>query len=287
MKVLFYLLTFLPIRAVRLVTSLCCKFGLHKNTKAFKVSLININICYPGLKEYEKINLATKSIIETIVSGYETLQSWSRPIHISGDKIYRVENNYLLSENIRNKKGLIFIAIHNRSVDMLLKWVNSKTQTTTLYKKAKNKRLDAFVRSQRDVGNNKTFETNISGVRQIYKALISNNVICIAADQVPADNMGEHIKLFNRDAYTTTLAASLAYKTKKAAIYCCINSTQENMLSIAIRPCSNDIYSDSKHKLSVNKDIENLININPKDYSWEYKRFKKTLQGVEDPYLNI
>ena len=138
MKVLFYLLTFLPIRAVRLVTSLCCKFGLHKNTKAFKVSLININICYPGLKEYEKINLATKSIIETIVSGYETLQSWSRPIHISGDKIYRVENNYLLSENIRNKKGLIFIAIHNRSVDMLLKWVNSKTQTTTLYKKVKN-----------------------------------------------------------------------------------------------------------------------------------------------------
>ena len=99
--------------------------------------------------------------------------------------------------------------------------------------------------------------------------------------------MGEHIKLFNRDAYTTTLAASLAYKTKKAAIYCCINSTKENMLSIAIRPTNDDIYSDSKHKLSVNKDIENLININPKDYSWEYKRFKKTFQGVEDPYLNI
>tara|TARA_B100000767_G_scaffold55903_1_gene51421 strand:+ start:787 stop:1650 length:864 start_codon:yes stop_codon:yes gene_type:complete len=287
MKALFYLITLLPIGVVRIVTNLYCSLELHKSSKAFKVSLININFCYPDLKDYEKLNLATQSIVETIISGYETFQSWSRPIHISGEKIYRVENNYLLSQNIRNKKGLIFIAIHNRSVDMLLKWVNSKTQTTTLYKKVKNNRLDAFVRSQREAGNNKTFETNISGVRKIYKALISNNVICIAADQVPADNMGEHIKLFNRDAYTTTLAASLALKTKKPAIYCCINSTPENMLSIVIRPCNKDIYSDSKHKLSVNKDIENLININPKDYSWEYKRFKKTLQGIEDPYLNI
>ena len=63
MKALFYLLTFLPIRAVRFFSNLCCSLGLHKNTEAFKVSLININICYPGLKDYEKINLATKSII--------------------------------------------------------------------------------------------------------------------------------------------------------------------------------------------------------------------------------
>ena len=31
---------------------------------------------------------------------------------------------------------------------------------------------------------------------------------------------------------------------------------------------------------TMNKEIENIININPEDYNWEYKRFKK--QEVED-----
>ena len=68
------------------------------------------------------------------MSGYETLQSWSRPIHHSGDRIFKVENNFLLSQNILARDGLIIVAIHNRSVDMLLKWVNGKTRTTSLSK---------------------------------------------------------------------------------------------------------------------------------------------------------
>jgi KDO2-lipid IV(A) lauroyltransferase len=254
---------------------------------SYKVSLVNINICFPDLSETEKLVLARDSIVETIVSGYETLQSWSRPIHQSGDRIFKVENNFLLSQNILASDGLIIVAIHNRSVDMLLKWVNGKTRTTTLYKKVKNKKLDHFVRAQREEGNNKTFETNISGVRQIYKALISKKVVCLAADQVPQDNMGEYIKLFNRDAYTTTLAPSLAIKTNKPVIYFCINSYKSSLLSISIKPSDKDIYNDSKHKLSMNKDIENLININPKDYSWEYKRYKKPPYGVKNPYQGI
>ena len=35
----------------------------------------------------------------------------------------------------------------------------------------------------------------------------------------------------------------------------------------------------------MNNSIENLININPKDYSWEYKRFKKAQPKNIDPYL--
>ena len=287
MKTLFYIITLLPIEIIRFSVKLYCYLGFHKMNSSYKVSLVNINICFPDLSETEKLVLARDSIVETIVSSYETLQSWSRPIHQSGDRIFKVENNFLLSQNILASDGLIIVAIHNRSVDMLLKWVNGKTRTTTLYKKVKNKKLDHFVRAQREEGNNKTFETNISGVRQIYKALISKKVVCLAADQVPQDNMGEYIKLFNRDAYTTTLAPSLAIKTNKPVIYFCINSYKSSLLSISIKPSNKDIYNDSKHKLSMNKDIENLININPKDYSWEYKRYKKPPYGVKNPYQGI
>ena len=285
MKLLFYLITLLPIDFIRSAINLYIKLSLHKNSSVYKLTMCNIKICFPDLSDVEKTLLAKESFIETFVSGYETLQSWARPIHISGKKIFRIENNYLISQNA-NKKGLAIIAIHNRSVDMLLKWINSKTNTTTLYKKVKIKYLDKFVRKQREENNNEVYETNINGVRKIFKAFIDNKVVCLAADQVPKRGMGEYIKFFNTDAYTTTLAASMVHKTRKPAVFICINSFENNKLGITIKPCKNNIYNDSEYKLSLNQSIEELIRINPKDYSWEYKRFKRPPSGL-DPYAGI
>ena len=285
MKLLFYLITLLPIDFIRSVINLYTKLSLHKTSSVYKLTMCNIKICFPDLSDAEKALLAKESFIETFVSGYETLQSWARPIHISGKKIFRIENNYLISQNA-NKKGLAIIAIHNRSVDMLLKWINSKTNTTTLYKKVKIKYLDKFVRKQREENNNEVYETNINGVRKIFKAFIDNKVVCLAADQVPKRGMGEYIKFFNTDAYTTTLAASMVYKTKKPAVFICMNSFENNRLGITIYPSNESIYNDSEYKLSVNKSIEDLIKINPKDYSWEYKRFRRPPSGI-DPYVGI
>ena len=285
MKLLFYLITLIPIDFIRSAINLYTKLNLYKSSSVYKLTMCNIKICFPDLSDVEKTLLAKESFIETFVSGYETLQSWARPIHISGKKIFRIENNYLISQNA-NKKGLAIIAIHNRSVDMLLKWINSKTNTTTLYKKVKIKYLDKFVRKQREENNNEVYETNINGVRKIFKAFIDNKVVCLAADQVPKRGMGEYIKFFNTDAYTTTLAASMVYKTKKPAVFICMNSFENNRLGITIYPSNENIYNDSEYKLSINQSIEDLIKINPKDYSWEYKRFRRSPSGI-DPYVGI
>ena len=285
MKLLFYLITLIPIDFIRSAINLYTKLNLYKSSSVYKLTMCNIKICFPDLSDVEKTLLAKESFIETFVSGYETLQSWARPIHISGKKIFRIENNYLISQNA-NKKGLAIIAIHNRSVDMLLKWINSKTNTTTLYKKVKIKYLDKFVRKQREENNNEVYETNINGVRKIFKAFIDNKVVCLAADQVPKRGMGEYIKFFNTDAYTTTLAASMVYKTKKPAVFICMNSFENNRLGITIYPSNESIYNDSEYKLSINQSIEDLIKINPKDYSWEYKRFRRSPSGI-DPYFGI
>lgn len=283
MKALFYLFTITPIALIRCLVTLFIRLRLHKYSEIYRVTLININLCYPELNDDQKIRLANESVIETIISVYESMISWSRPISKAGKNIYKIENNFLMTRNIENKNGLIVIAIHNRSVDMLLKWINSKTKTTTLYKKIKNKTLDNFVRKERENDGSKTYETSMNGVRKIYKSLLSNQVICLAADQVPQAGMGEYVALFNKDAYTTTLASSLAVKTQKPVIFCCMNSNHNN-LYITIRPNDDDIYNDSKCTLSMNKSIENLININPRDYSWEYKRFKKARPKNTDPY---
>jgi hypothetical protein len=57
-------------------------------------------------------------------------------------------------------------------------------------------------------------------------------------------------------------------------------------LGITIRPSKKSIYimivSTNYH---LNQSIEELININPIDYAWEYKRYQKTSSPVDDPYV--
>ena len=287
MKVLFYLISIPSSSSVRSLIKVYCLFGFYKRSSMFKVTIINIKIAYPLLNNKEQQDLAKESFIESLVSGFETFTSWSRQTHYAHENIFRITDQFLLTENISKNNGLIVAAIHSRSVDMLLKWINVKTNTTTLYKKVKNQKLDSFVRAQREANNNKVFEASISGVRQLFKALISNKVICLAPDQVPQDGMGEYVKLFNRDSYTTTLVPSLAVKTKKPVVFVSLNLNLNKKLEVNLINSNSDIYNDSKHQLSMNKDIEKLININAADYSWEYKRFKKPPTGISNPYLNI
>ena len=286
MKSIFYIVSLIPIPIVRVIVSSIFITGIYKSFNAYKVTLRNLKMSYKKLNQNELEKLALESFIETLISGFETIQSWSRPIHNSGKRIFRIENNFLLNRYINDGNGVAVIAIHNRSVDMLLKWINTKTETTTLYKKVKIKALDSFVKKQREGKSNKVYETNMNGVRKIFQAFKAGKTICIAADQVPQAGMGEYLKLFNNDAYTTTLASSMVYKTKKPGVFICLNSFGNNRLGVTIKPTKKSIYEDSEYKLSLNKSIEELININPIDYCWEYKRYRRTPSG-ENPYSDI
>ena len=285
MKLLFYSITFFPKSFFEYLIDLYISIGVYKYTKTYEITKINLKIAFPDAS-LKKINFISKlSYRETLISGFETVIAWGNKDFQSNKHIFKIENNFLyksLSEN-----GLIMAAIHNRSVDMLLKWINSQTTTVSLYKKIKLKLLNNFVIKQRESGKSKCYETNIAGVRRIYRALKNKKIVCFAVDQVPQRGYGEYIKFFGKEAYTSTLVQSLASKTLLPVIYFYINSNKLNFLEVKIKHCNGDIYNNSKHTLLLNKDIENIINQRPIDYSWEYKRFKKSKTVSSDPYKDI
>ena len=286
-KILFYILSGIPRAFFVMLIDIYIYVRIYKLFASYKITKINLKIAYPDLSN-SNIELISKlSIRESLISGYETIFTWGSNAHDSNRMIFRIENNFLLNNYVRKGNGLISVAVHNRSVDMLLAWICSQTSTVSLYKKIKNKALDSFVKNKRESDGSTCVETSISGVRKIYKALKENKVICFAADQVPQRGMGEYIKFFNREAYSTTLVQSLAIKTMTPIVYFYINSNKDNYLTITIKAIDNDIYTDSKCSQIINKGIESIINIRPVDYSWEYKRFKKSKLNQQDPYSGI
>ena len=285
MKALFTLLSIIPRFIYSLFAEIIVITGIYKHLNGFKITKANLTIVMPNLSSNEIELESIKSYKQTIISIRETFIAWSRsPVYINSN-ILVIKNNYLLSRHKGKNEGFMMVAIHSRSVDMLLSWINSQTPSTSLYKKIKFRPLDKYVRKTRENKINKVYETGMLGVKKLLNALNKNEVVCMAVDQVPQRGMGEYVDLFGRKSYTTTLIPRLALKTNKAAIFCSINkSNNAGYLGVNLHPSSEDLYDRSKHLLSLNQSIEKLIYENIYDYSWEYKKYRRPYQGDKDPY---
>lgn len=285
MKALFTLLSIIPRFVYSLVAEIIVFTGIYKQLDGFKITKANLTIIMPNLSADEIELKSIKSYKQTLISIRETFIAWSRSSKFINSNILVIKNNYLLSENKQKNKGFMMVAIHSRSVDMLLSWINSQTPSTSLYKKIKFRLLDKYVRKVRENKINKVYETGMLGVKKLLNALNKNEVVCMAADQVPQRGMGEYVDFFGRKSYTTTLIPRLALKTDKAAIFCSINKANNaGCLGVNLHPSSEDLYDKSKHLLSLNQSIEKLIYENIYDYSWEYKKYRRPYQGDKDPY---
>jgi len=285
MKTIFYTFTLFPLKLAFLVFDIVFKFiplGILKFLVPFKITKKNLSIAFPELNDNELGLLAKESYKETLKSFYETLYTWSR----SSKKIVQVTkkiNNRFLFNNSEQESGLIIFALHNRSIDFMLRWISSQRSHTSLYKKIKSKPIDKFVKKLRQEGNCKMVETGIGGVKTILKSLENNQMTCMASDQVPARGLGVYVKFFNHECYSFALAPNLARKSKKpiALAYLSYDSNLGHIMNF--KKPSKEIYSESGVQV-MNDEMESVIRQSPAEYSWEYKKFRRLLSVPQDIY---
>ena len=280
MRLFFYLLSPFGLRLGYAFCDLLTSLLFTLNTEIVKISRININIAYSSIDEEDRKSLVKRSVKQSIRSYYETLFCLSRNQTKLNQSIFKVENRYLFTQTNRDF-GLILLSIHNSSVDLLLNHITNQEDVTAIFKPIKIKAFNEFVRKNRQKSGSNVFETNFTGVKELFAALKRGKSVAMAADQVPAKNMGVYEIFFGKKVYTTNLIPSLHSKTKAPIVSVAIHS--DNLTNrLYIRYGSKNTYKEELpySARAMNKEIENIININPEDYNWEYKRFKN--QEVED-----
>ena len=115
-------------------------------------------------------------------------------------------------------KGVIFLTPHLGSFEMIGQaWgqdFGSKFGNfTVLFRPARKAWMAELVANSRNRPGLATVPTNLSGVRQMIKALRKGEAVGLLPDQVPPDGMGLWTPFFGKSAYTMTLAARLSAQT--------------------------------------------------------------------------
>ena len=146
MKSLFYTLSFIPKPLFSYFVDIYLFFKIFKLFTSYKITKVNLEIAFPEAKMKEIELMSKLSIRESIISGYETIYTWGRRDFDSNNHIFKIENNFLLNSLTKQDQGLIAVTFHNRSVDMLLKWINSQVKTLAYTRKLKLNSLVILLR---------------------------------------------------------------------------------------------------------------------------------------------
>ena len=287
MKILLRTLTILPLKiSFYLIDCLLFIVPIHllQFLASFQVTKKNLTIAFPGLSKKEILQLSKRSFIETIKSFYETLYCWSRPQEKIIAHTKKINNRFLFSQP-QNPTGLIIFAIHNRSIDFLLRWMSSQRKHTSLYKTIKFNRIDNFVKNLREEGGNKMVPTGIGGVKSIIEALKNNQMTCMASDQVPANGLGKYSTFFGHECFSFSLAPSLARKTNMPILMASLSYDSSIGHIMTFNKPDTKIYGESGVDI-MNHEMEKEILKRPEEYSWEYKKFRKLSKEPKDIYKN-
>lgn len=194
-------------------------------------------------------------------------------------------------------KGVIFLTPHLGSFEMIgqawgqdfgPKSKHNFGNFTVLFRPARKAWMAELVANSRNRPGLATVPTNLSGVRQMIKALRKGEAVGLLPDQVPPYGMGLWAPFFGKDAYTMTLAARLHLQTGATVLV----GWGERLswgrgYILHIRPLKQSSSDNLEMAVQqMNFEMEALIRNRPTQFLWGYGRYKaprqEAVQAAED-----
>jgi KDO2-lipid IV(A) lauroyltransferase len=205
---------------------------------------------------------------------------WMRPAEQSILPRVRFEGAELLDAALDRGKGVLLLTPHMGCFEVTAQAIaerfGAKQPITVLYRPARQPWLKDVVRTSRERPRLSAAPANLSGVRQMIRALRKGEMVGLLPDQVPPEGMGVWAPFFGKPAYTMTLAARLVQQTR-AELLLTWGERLPNGRGYVQRffPFPEPLPENAEAAAAtINRAMEGLIRQRPDQYLWGYHRYK-------------
>lgn len=127
------------------------------------------------------------------------------------------DNEALVEQAIASGKGLLLLTPHLGAFEFAARGYaeryGHRQPVTVLYRPARQARIAQWQTYSRTAPGMQAAPANLSGVRQMLRALRKGETVGLLPDQVPPEGQGVWAPFFGQSAYTMTLAARLVQQT--------------------------------------------------------------------------
>ncbi len=257
------------------------------DSRTTRVTIENIQRCYPQLSHEEQQMLIKKSLIDTGKLFTEFGVVWEWPSEKTLALIKSVEGKEHLDAIFERGKGAIVLAPHHGNWEMVGLYLSTLRPMAALYKPPKIKALETYMSAVRGRHGSELVPTNKRGVVRLFSILAKQGMVGILPDQVPGGSGGIFAPFMGIEANTVKLVSRLIDRTQCEVVsLCAIRRPNGEGFDMVFKPADPDIYSKDllTSVTAMNKTIEASIASHPEQYQWEYKRFKGAEHNGERVY---
>lgn len=276
---LFSLVARLPLRVLHRFGAVLGKLIYSLSDKYAERMRDNLSNALKGRPQADFRKVLNASIVETGKGAVELLWIWCRPLAEVTASVKACYGWEHIEAARASGKGIIFLTPHLGCFDVSALYVAEHMPLTVLYRPPKLIWLEHVMRNGRERAQMRLARTDVSGVRQLYKALKRAEAIGLLPDQVPGNGEGEWADFFGRPAYTMTLIGRLV-KSSGASVVMTSVERLTNGSGYVLRFTPLEFNVDLPIGRQVNAALEELVLTNPAQYLWSYNRYK-TPAGIK------
>ena len=187
-----------------------------------------------------------------------------------------------VDEALALQRGVVFLTPHLGCFEITAKayaerYGQAGKPITVLFRPPRQSWLGEIVAAARRRPGLMTAPTNLSGVKQMIKALKRGESVGLLPDQVPPQGLGIMAPFFGRPAYTMTLSVRLQQQTDASVIL----AWGERLgwgrgFRVHMEPLSQALPAALPEAIEViNRAMERLVLQSPQQYLWGYARYKQ------------
>lgn len=220
---------------------------------------------------------------------------WLRPRSEPIADPVRWEGAELIEGYIAAGRGMLLLTPHMGSFEIaaqaFAERFGARMPMTVLYRPARQRWLRELEETARARPALATAPADLSGVRQLIRALRRGEAVGLLPDQVPPAGMGVWAPFFGRPAYTMTLAARLAQQTgasvgvlwgerlPRGAGYV-VRALPLPVALPAPVPGEDEATRQQAAAAALNLAMEAVVRLKPTQYLWGYHRYKQPRQAA-------
>ncbi len=248
----------------------------------------NLERCYPGLSAAERVRLSRESFGHYLASVLETGHNWYWPVERLQSRCTDIVNRELLETALGSDRGVVVLAPHFGAWEYLGMFLQRYPDIAILYKPPANPGLEKALLHRRRRGGAKLIAATPSGIRQLYAHIRAGHGAGVLPDQQPSRGQGRFVPFFGHAALTGVLVPRLIQRTGCLALGCVCERLAGGRYRVHVLPADDAIYDpDLETALAaMNRVVEDCIAVNPAQYLWSYRRFKKRPEG-EPPFYDF
>lgn len=245
-----------------------------------EVTETNLAEVYPDCSDTERKRLAKESLTHSTATMLELGFAWMGEPQRVERAILEVHGRELLDDARAEGRGVIVLAPHFGNWEVLNFWLSSHFPFTAMYEPPKIAELDPVIRQGRERMGASLVPTNPRGVAALLKALKRSEAVGILPDQEPDWGSGVFAPFYHRLAYTATLLPKLVARTDARVVTGVARRLPGRGFAIHFLAADERVYADDETQSAtgVNACVEAAIALDPAQYQWEYKRYRKVIE---------